>query len=119
MTPRAARWLGTVVACAAVAGPLPIGLAVVVVSARPGLFARAIGLVGADANVDAVVVIYIPVMVSRPDEIAAAIASGAGRVPHEKPVLTVFRSTLPFCAIIALAVLLITYVPAMTLWLAR
>ena len=37
----------------------------------------------------------------------------------DKPVLTVFKSTLPFCAIIAVAVLLITYVPAMTLWLAR
>jgi acyl-CoA synthetase (NDP forming) len=31
-------------------------------------------------------------MVSRPDEIAAAIAAGAGRVPREKPVLTVFMS---------------------------
>jgi C4-dicarboxylate transporter DctM subunit len=37
----------------------------------------------------------------------------------DKPLLTVFRSTLPFCAIIVLAVLLITYIPAMTLWFAR
>ncbi len=37
----------------------------------------------------------------------------------DKPVLGVFRATLPFYAIIAAGVLLITYVPAMTLWLAR
>jgi len=36
----------------------------------------------------------------------------------DKPVLGVFRATLPFYAIIAAGVLLITYVPAMTLWLA-
>jgi tripartite ATP-independent transporter DctM subunit len=37
----------------------------------------------------------------------------------DKPVLTVFRATLPFYAILALGVLLVTYVPVMTLWLAR
>ena len=63
-----------------------------IASATPEQFARAIELAGGDANVDAVVAIYIPVMVSQPDEIAAAIAAGAGRVPREKPVLTVFMS---------------------------
>jgi len=63
-----------------------------IASATPAQFARAIELVGADPGVDAVVAIYIPVMVSRPDEIAAAIAAGAGCVPREKPVLTVFMS---------------------------
>ena len=37
----------------------------------------------------------------------------------DKPVLGVFRATLPFYVILALGVLLVTYVPAMTLWLAR
>jgi len=63
-----------------------------IASATPDQFARTLELVGADPSVDALVAIYIPVMVSRPDEIAAAIATGAGRVPPEKPVLTVFMS---------------------------
>jgi C4-dicarboxylate transporter, DctM subunit len=37
----------------------------------------------------------------------------------DKPVLGVFRATLPFYAILVVGVLLITYVPAMTMWLAR
>jgi C4-dicarboxylate transporter DctM subunit len=37
----------------------------------------------------------------------------------DKPVLGVFRATLPFYTILLAGVLLITYVPAMTLWLAR
>ena len=37
----------------------------------------------------------------------------------DRPVLGIFRCTLPFYAMIAVGVLLITYVPAMTLWLAR
>jgi len=37
----------------------------------------------------------------------------------DKPILKVFRAALPFCALLAVAVLLITYLPAMTLWLAR
>ena len=63
-----------------------------IASATPEQFTHAIELVGRDASVDAVVAIYIPVMVSHPSEIAAAIAAGAGRVPREKPVLTVFMS---------------------------
>ena len=35
----------------------------------------------------------------------------------EKPLTEVYRSTLPYVAILLGAVLLITYVPAMTLWL--
>jgi len=35
----------------------------------------------------------------------------------EKPLTEVYRSTLPYIAILLGAVLLITYVPAMTLWL--
>jgi acetyl coenzyme A synthetase (ADP forming)-like protein len=64
-----------------------------IASATPGQYTRAIGAVGADANVDAVVAIYIPPMVSQPEEIAAAIARGAGTVPAHKPVLSVFISS--------------------------
>ncbi len=55
-------------------------------------YARTIEVVGADPNVDAVVVIYIPVLGSVA-EIAAGIARGAATVPSTKPVLTVFMSS--------------------------
>ena len=62
-------------------------------SATPEHYARAIEIVGADPSVDTLVVTYVPPMVTRPEEIAAAIARGAGTVPAEKPVLTVFLSS--------------------------
>lgn len=62
-------------------------------SATPEHYTRTIDAVGADANVDAVVVIYIPPLITNPEEVAAAIAEGAGRVPSHKPVLTVFMSS--------------------------
>jgi acetate---CoA ligase (ADP-forming) len=61
-------------------------------SAGGDAFARAIAAVGRDPNVDALVAIYVPVMVTETDEIAAAIARGAGDLPPEKPILTVFLS---------------------------
>ena len=64
-----------------------------IASATPEQYARTIEVVGADPNVDAVVVIYIPPMVTKPEEVAAAIARGAGTVPADKPVLTVFMSS--------------------------
>jgi acyl-CoA synthetase (NDP forming) len=48
---------------------------------------------GNDSGLDSLVVIYVPPMVTKPEEIAAAIARGAGKVPGEKPVLTVFLSS--------------------------
>ena len=62
-------------------------------SATPEQYARAVELVGADPSVDALVVSYVPPMVTGPEEVAAAIARGAGTVPAEKPVLTVFLSS--------------------------
>ena len=50
-------------------------------SATPEHYARTIAAVGADPNVDSLVVIYIPPMVTKPEEVAAAIADGAGQVP--------------------------------------
>jgi acetyl coenzyme A synthetase (ADP forming)-like protein len=57
-------------------------------------YERAVATVGNDPSVDALVVIYIPPTVTKSDEIATGIANGAGQVPVEKPVLTVFLSTL-------------------------
>ncbi len=62
-------------------------------NAGPVEFERTITLVGNDPNVDAVVAIYIPPMVTQPEAAAAAIARGAGKVPADKPVLTVFLSS--------------------------
>jgi acetyl coenzyme A synthetase (ADP forming)-like protein len=63
-----------------------------IASATPAQYARTIELVGADATIDALVVIYIPPLVTDPAEIAQAIAQGVGTVPAHKPVLTVFMT---------------------------
>ncbi len=63
-----------------------------IASAPPESFERAITLVGADPNVDAVVAIYVPPLITKPDEVAAAIARGAANVPRDKPIATVFMS---------------------------
>lgn len=64
-----------------------------IASATPGQFERAIVAVGADANIDALVVIYIPLLATQPDDIAAALARAAAAVPAHKPVLSVFLSS--------------------------
>jgi acetyl coenzyme A synthetase (ADP forming)-like protein len=66
-------------------------------AAPPEHYARAIEVVGADPNTDALVVIYIPVLAS-PTEMAAAIARAAGTVAAAKPVLVVFMSADPIPA---------------------
>ncbi len=62
-------------------------------SATPEQYAGAIRLTGADPNVDAVIVIYLPPLLHPPEEVAKAIAQAAGDVPPEKPVLTVLMSS--------------------------
>jgi acetyl coenzyme A synthetase (ADP forming)-like protein len=64
-----------------------------IASATPAQYARTIELVGADATIDALVVIYVPPLVTDPAEIAPAIAQGVGTVPAHKPVLTVFMTS--------------------------
>jgi acetyl coenzyme A synthetase (ADP forming)-like protein len=64
-----------------------------IASASPEQFARAIEAVGKDPNVDSVVVIYIPPLVTKPEEIAAAVARAAGTVPTGKPIATVFMGS--------------------------
>src|SRR5262249_20796600 len=64
-----------------------------IASATPAQYARTIELVGADATIDALVVIYIAPLVTDPAEIAQAIAHGVGAVPAPKPVLTVFMTS--------------------------
>jgi acetyl coenzyme A synthetase (ADP forming)-like protein len=64
-----------------------------IASATAEQYERTIQAVGADPNVDSLVVIYIPLFLTAVEDIAAAIARGAGSVPAEKPVLTVFLSS--------------------------
>jgi acetyl coenzyme A synthetase (ADP forming)-like protein len=64
-----------------------------IASATPEQYEKAIATVGADPKVDSVIVIYIPPLLTDPEAIAKAIARGAGAVPGEKPVLTVFISS--------------------------
>jgi len=64
-----------------------------VASATAEQYARAIELVGTDPHVDALVVIYVPPLVTDPEEIARAIARGAGMVPAQRPILSVFISS--------------------------
>jgi acetate---CoA ligase (ADP-forming) len=72
----------------------------VIASASASQYEAAIELVGRDPNIDAVVVIYIPVQAAS-DEIASAIARGAARVPEAKPVATVFMSSKGTPAVLA------------------
>jgi acetyl coenzyme A synthetase (ADP forming)-like protein len=72
-----------------------------VASANASQYEASIEAMGADPGVDSLVVIYVPPMVTKPQEIAAAIASGAGKVPGEKPVLTVFLSSKGAPAVLA------------------
>src|SRR5262249_20924249 len=51
-----------------------------IASATPEQYARTIETVANDPNVDAVVVIYIPPVVTQPEEVAAAIACAAGKI---------------------------------------
>jgi acetyl coenzyme A synthetase (ADP forming)-like protein len=61
--------------------------------ATPDDYARTIAAVGVDPNVDALVVIYIPPLITKPEEVAAAVAQAAGAVPAQKPVLSVYISS--------------------------
>jgi acetyl coenzyme A synthetase (ADP forming)-like protein len=64
-----------------------------IASASAVHYAKTIELVGNDPNVDAVVAIYVPPLVTRPEDIAAGIALGAGAMPSTKPIATVFLSS--------------------------
>lgn len=64
-----------------------------IASAPAEHFERAIELVGRDPNIDAVVAIYVPPLVTNPESVAAAIARGAAKLPDKTPIATVFLSS--------------------------
>lgn len=63
-----------------------------VASAPADHFGRAISVLGADPALDALIVIFIPPLVTRPEDVAHAIVEGAAGLKGDKPVLTVFMS---------------------------
>jgi acetyltransferase len=72
-----------------------------IASATAAQYEEVIGIVAGDPLVDSVVVIYIPPLVTKPEEIAEAIARGAARVPEDKPLATVFMSSKGAPAVLA------------------
>ena len=65
-----------------------------IASATPEQYAQTIETVGNDPGVDAVVVIYIPVMQTRRTPSRKRSRGARGRVPASKPVLSVFLSAV-------------------------
>ncbi|MGH2735189.1 MAG: GNAT family N-acetyltransferase [Actinomycetota bacterium] len=64
-----------------------------IASATPEQYRRAIQAVAACEEVDAVIVIFIPPLVTRPEEVAQAISQATSTLPREIPLLTVFMSS--------------------------
>jgi acetyl coenzyme A synthetase (ADP forming)-like protein len=64
-----------------------------IASAPPEHFRRTIDAVARDPNVDALVIIYIPPLVTKPDDVAAAIAAAVDGAPADKTLMTVFMSS--------------------------
>jgi acetate---CoA ligase (ADP-forming) len=63
-----------------------------IASASADDYERTIGAVAADPGIDALVVIFIPPMVTRPEDVALAIRRAVGGLPRPIPVLSVFMS---------------------------
>src|SRR5690606_19382584 len=61
-----------------------------IASASADQYREAIRIVGNDPNVDAVIVIFIPPLVTRPEDAARAVVEGVRSLPGDRPVLTVF-----------------------------
>jgi acetate---CoA ligase (ADP-forming) len=61
-----------------------------IASASADQYREALGIIGRDPRVDAIVVIFIPPLVTRPEDVASAIVAGAREFAGVKPVLTVF-----------------------------
>jgi acetyl coenzyme A synthetase (ADP forming)-like protein len=86
---------GTQAALRAVLAPeaSPANPVDMIASASAEQYRQAIEIVGRDAGVDALVVIFIPPLVTRPEDVAHAIVDGAATLHGQKPVLTVFMQS--------------------------
>lgn len=61
-----------------------------IASATAEQYERTVEIVGGDPNIDALVVIFVPPLVTTVEEITTAVVRAAATVPAHKPVLTVF-----------------------------
>jgi acetyl coenzyme A synthetase (ADP forming)-like protein len=73
---------------ASVANPVDM-----IAAATAEQFRRAIGVVAADPSVHAVVAIFIPPLVTRPEEVAHALVAAATDLPSMTPLLSVFMGS--------------------------
>jgi acetyl coenzyme A synthetase (ADP forming)-like protein len=76
---------------------LPAGASVgnpvdMIASAPAEHYRQAIEIVGADENIDSLIVIFTPPLVTRADDVAKSIVEGASRIDRNKPLLSVFLS---------------------------
>lgn len=61
-----------------------------IASAQPEAYKRALSVMLEDADLDAIILIYIPPLVTRPEDVAAAIREAMSQYRGEKPVLANF-----------------------------
>ena len=66
-----------------------------IASAPADHYRQAIDIVAADPNVDAIIVIFTPPLVTRADDVANEIAEAAQRIDRKKTLLSVFLSAEP------------------------
>jgi acetyl coenzyme A synthetase (ADP forming)-like protein len=64
-----------------------------IASATPDQYRDAIGIVAHDPTVDALIVIFIPPLVTRPEDAARAIVEGVRALGRDKPVVAVFMQS--------------------------
>ncbi|MDQ3770548.1 MAG: GNAT family N-acetyltransferase [Actinomycetota bacterium] len=64
-----------------------------IASASAGDYKRAIQTVAASEDIDALIVIFIPPLVTRPEDVADAISEATAHLAREVPLLTVFMSS--------------------------
>ncbi|HEX6283664.1 MAG TPA: acetate--CoA ligase family protein, partial [Pyrinomonadaceae bacterium] len=79
---------------------LPAGASVgnpvdMIASAPADHYRKAIEIVGNDSNVDSLIVIFTPPLVTRADDVARAIVETVSQIEKRKPLLTVFLSAQP------------------------
>ena len=64
-----------------------------IASATPQQYREAMEILGNDSGIDAIIVIFIPPLITRAEDVASAIVAGARSLNASKPVLTVFMQS--------------------------
>jgi acetyl coenzyme A synthetase (ADP forming)-like protein len=62
-------------------------------AATPDQYRQAVRLIADDASIDAIITIFLPPLVARPQEVARAVAASVPSMSQPKPVLGVFMSS--------------------------